>query len=246
MKGFALIIADACNNHLGDMRIIERMIELCPADFIKFQLFDPNELSREWRGEYEYYRLHALSDDMVLRIIRLCDSKNITPMFTLFSRSQIARAKHLGVVWVKIASPNACDLSFVHDVVAEFDEVTISDGMLHEKDKRCINYVAPNATFLHCISRYPAIWTEEEKNKALSMDGISDHSDNIDTAIWAVRNGLWVERHYTLGKDLPGKDHKISSTPDEFRKIVAERDYLKNIERYKNRWTGGSTMKIGS
>lgn len=231
-----MIIADACNNHMGDVEIIDRMIDLCPADYIKFQLYDVKELNSGWYADFDYYKHNQLDDGMVYHILHKCEQKGIKSLFTLFSISQIDRAKRLGIKNAKIASPNAHNDEMLINCIGSFDDVIVSTGMVDDRRKVQISRLYPKFLILYCISRYPTIWTEDEKEKALAWDGISDHSKSIDTALWAVRNGLWVERHYTLGKDLPGKDHHISSLPSEFEEIVRERDYLKKVERFKTRW----------
>ena len=50
--------------------------------------------------------------------------------------------------------------------------------------------------------------------------GFSDHTIGIETAISAVALGAEIiEKHFTLDKNLPGPDHKLSSDPNEFKKL---------------------------
>lgn len=230
-----MLIADACCNHLGDQRIIDRMIDLCSADVIKFQLYDVQELDYAWHNDYFYYKGCQLSDWNVENILEKCQAKKILPMFTCFTLSQLRRAHELGVENIKIASPSASNTELV-SAAYNLGRVVISTGMSDKKEIHQLRTTYPRAVFLKCISRYPAVWKEEDKEDALGFDGISDHSCYIDTALWAIRQGLWVERHYTLGKDLPGKDHGISSLPSEIDALSREQEYLKKVERYKTRW----------
>lgn len=231
-----MIIADACCNHLGDDRIIERMIELCPVRIIKFQLFDADDLSEGWKGEYNYYKSCQLSDKQVSNILHLCSEHNVTPLFTCFTQAQMKRAFELGVRYFKIASPNADDDGLVAAGSVYASQLVISTGMSSRERINALRHRNSTAIFLKCISKYPAVWTEKDKDEALLFDGISDHSFDLNTAKWAISKGLWVERHYTLGKDLPGKDHRISSLPSEFEELQREEDYYKKVESYKTRW----------
>ena len=98
----------------------------------------------------------------------------------------------------------------------------------------------PEHTYFYCISKYPTAYDEIDWDKVVMFDGFSDHTANIDASLKAINLGVeFIERHFTLGKDLPGKDHKISSTVDEFQKLVSERDYVASIQKYKSRWNGG-------
>ena len=51
--------------------------------------------------------------------------------------------------------------------------------------------------------------------------GISDHSLGIYTALGAVAKGACiVEKHFTLDKNMPGPDQKISLNPFELSELV--------------------------
>ena len=82
--------------------------------------------------------------------------------------------------------------------------------------------------FLHCVSNYPC--TDESLNllamttlrQAFQLPvGYSDHSVGAEAATLSIALGARViEKHFTLDRNLPGPDHRASSTPDEFAALV--------------------------
>jgi len=85
-----------------------------------------------------------------------------------------------------------------------------------------------NIILLHCVSNYPC--SDESINlKVLGTlkhafqcpVGYSDHSIGYEAAVLSLAyNACIIEKHFTLDKNLPGPDHKASSTPDEFKQLA--------------------------
>lgn len=84
-------------------------------------------------------------------------------------------------------------------------------------------------TILHCNTEYPT--PDYDVNVSAIADlqncfpeyeiGFSDHSIGCTAAVMAVANGvLFIEKHFTLDKNLPGPDHKASATPEEMKALV--------------------------
>lgn len=88
---------------------------------------------------------------------------------------------------------------------------------------------------LHCVSNYPCSFDEVNlraidtlKNEFDCLVGYSDHTLDIEISLAAIARGAKViERHFTYDKTLDGPDHKLSSTKDEFKKLI---NYSRNIE----------------
>ena len=63
--------------------------------------------------------------------------------------------------------------------------------------------------------------------------GYSDHTLGIAVAIGAVALGASViEKHFTLNKNMPGPDQKLSLEPDEFKEMS---DQIRIIEKSKGK-----------
>ena len=87
-----------------------------------------------------------------------------------------------------------------------------------------------------CTSQYPAPIVDINlkaintlKNTFKLPSGFSDHSIGDECSIAAVALGaVYIERHFTLDRNLPGPDHKASLEPNEFKKMVIK---IRNIEK---------------
>jgi hypothetical protein len=79
----------------------------------------------------------------------------------------------------------------------------------------------------HCVSLYP---TPPERVNMARMDwlrtftpsvGFSDHTLGTEAAKLAIARGAdFVEKHFTLSRDLPGRDQAVSAEPDEIKDIA--------------------------
>jgi N-acetylneuraminate synthase/N,N'-diacetyllegionaminate synthase len=85
-----------------------------------------------------------------------------------------------------------------------------------------------NLILLHCTSTYPTPAEDVHLRKIPTLArafacpvGFSDHTAGTCAAIGAVALGAcWIEKHFTLDRDLPGPDQAFSADPDEFRGLV--------------------------
>lgn len=83
-------------------------------------------------------------------------------------------------------------------------------------------------TLLHCTTEYPApleqvnlLAIQVLKNTFPLAVGYSDHTLGITIPIAAAALGAKViEKHFTLDKNLPGPDHRMSLNPDELKAMV--------------------------
>lgn len=84
-------------------------------------------------------------------------------------------------------------------------------------------------TLLHCTTEYPAPLADVNlramdtlRNAFALPVGYSDHTEGIAVPIAAAALGAAVvEKHFTLGRTLPGPDHRASLEPDGLRRMVA-------------------------
>ena len=92
------------------------------------------------------------------------------------------------------------------------------------------------------------------KNKINNI-GYSGHLAGIDDALFAISNGAkYIEKHFTINNNLPGRDNKFAILPNDLRKICQFRDSVSlmttnkglNIQKceidiykkYRGRWSG--------
>jgi N-acetylneuraminate synthase len=84
-------------------------------------------------------------------------------------------------------------------------------------------------TLLHCTSQYP---TPMKECNLRAMDtlqafglpvGYSDHTEGILIPIAAVARGAtFIEKHFTLSRDMAGPDHKASLEPLELAEMIKQ------------------------
>ena len=112
-----------------------------------------------------------------------------------------------------IISVGLADLAEIERVVSLFTDTTVDQ-----------------LTILQCTSLYPP--REEEinlhfmntiKDTFKINTGYSDHSLGFSIPLAAIALGAKViEKHFTLDKDMPGWDHKVSANPEEMKIICSE------------------------
>ncbi len=175
-----------------------------------------------------------MSTDEYSKLIRYCKEKEIIFLCTPFDIPSAHKLKKLGVKSFKIASHSLTNLPLI-EYVAKMEIPTIlSTGMsnLEEIEEAVDIFRKYNTPLIinHCISSYPT----NPKDINLSIIplydtlfefpiGYSGHESGISISLAAVSMGaVAIERHFTLNKDLPGPDHKISLNPNEFKKLVSE------------------------
>ena len=240
------IIAEIGANHMGSMDVAASMIRAAASvgvDVCKFQSWRADRLTKDWPDydkAYQYYKQHELTEDNHRFLIDECKKANVEFLTSVFDRDQVKFLKSLGLKKIKIASPDATSWSLIDDCLDAFGEVVISTGMSSDMETeslmRMIEVIGcrSKVVILHCVSEYPAL--RPNMGRMLSFKdkgyryGYSDHTKGTDAAKLAIALGAeYVERHYTLNRLLPGKDHFISSTPDEFEEICKWRDKVKRM-----------------
>lgn len=140
----------------------------------------------------------------------------------------------------KIPSGELLNLPYLEKIARlaiEDKEIILSTGMATiDEIKKCLNVLTKNnmstdkITILHCNTEYPTPFEDVNLN---SIDGLkkefpeykigfSDHSSGFYAGIAAVTYGItFIEKHFTLDKNLKGPDHKASVNPVEL-KILCE------------------------
>lgn len=106
--------------------------------------------------------------------------------------------------------------SDMHSFADSFDS---SNGQALLKEKVCL---------LHCTTEYPAPLDEVNLRAMTHLEdvfglaiGYSDHTQGITVPIAAAARGaVYVEKHFTISRDLEGPDHFASLEPNELKAMV--------------------------
>lgn len=241
------IIAEIGSNHLGDMSLAESMIRTAAengVDIVKFQSWQADKLVRsypDYEAKCEWYKKTQLTDDQHLVLMGLCKKYNVEFLTTVFDLDRVEFLAKICPQRIKIASPDCASHALLKRVKGKFGEIIVSTGMTEDTEilETAKILAGSNFVFMHCVSLYPApaeqtCFARMAWLKTLSKDvGFSDHSIGADLAKIAVVLGArYVEKHFTIDRNLPGPDQKISNLPEDFKEIARFRDvYLQSWGR---------------
>ena len=239
-----VIIAEAGENHCGDMDLARQLIDMSAgagADYVKFQLYDASKTSLE-DPEREWFQGVQLSEEKWYSLADYALKAGIQPLATPWDAVQAEIIFRGGLDAVKIASFHITDLELLGYVNERAGRVFMSTGMasLEEIDKAVESLDKVDELFLlHCVSDYPLAYenvnlsvmdTLRERYGHRARIGFSDHTLTIHAAVASVARGAEVvEEHITLDKDMDGTDHIFSADPLELLELVRQVRLVESI-----------------
>jgi N-acetylneuraminate synthase len=249
----AFIVAEACDNHLGNMRVAREMAlqaKLAGADAVKYQHHLPDEemlrdapMSDNFREPlYDFLKKYALTLDQHAELMAYCRSIGITYMCTPFSYKAACELAGAGDIEVfKIGSGELTDIPSLVKIAALGKPMILSTGMctLEEIDETVAALRRAGATFalMNCVSEYPPVYDDINLGVIrVLMDrypdltiGHSDHTPDLYTCYAAVALGARiVEKHIILDKLQPGPDQSVSIDMHDLHALV---DGIRKVER---------------
>ncbi len=251
-----VITAEIGINHNGDLGLAKRMIDAaagCGVDGVKFQAF---------HTEYMYSRLtpgfsHTdtdvfaqigaleIKDDWWPELKAYARERELFFSASVFDQPSLDILAPLGLDFVKTASAEIDNLEFLGKQKVLSDIYVISTGTaLLDEITAAVRYLKARGIekmiLLECTSSYPA---PPESVHLLDIDflretfgvpaGFSDHTQGFHHAVAAAARGArFIEKHFTLDKNMEGPDQKISSDPAEMKALVESvRDIEKSFKR---------------
>lgn len=247
----AYIIAEGCDNHLGDMDVAREMCrqaKLAGADAIKFQHHLPDEemlpdapMSANFDEPlYEFLKKYALRLDQHRELMAYCDSIGITFLCTPFSLQAARELSTLGLAAYKIGSGEMTDVPSLVRIADLGRPMIVSTGMavFEEIDRTYNALVAKNTplALMNCVSEYPPVYEdinlgvigEMVKRYPKAVIGHSDHTPDLYTCFAAVAMGAkLIEKHVILDKRQPGPDQSVSI---DFRDLAQLVDGVRKVE----------------
>ncbi len=231
MKTKTKIIAEVSSNHGGDIKLAKEFIRIASdigVDYIKFQSWQASKLSKD-DPQYDWFVKSELSDSAHFELIEECNKRNIKFLTTVFDIERIDFLKQLGLKEVKVASPDAGSYRLLNLLKGNFDHIVVSTGMhyMNEIEKAAEILAGTNFTFLHCTSIYPTPNGKVNLEKMQWLKrftpsvGYSDHSIGIDAVKIAIaQRASYVEKHFCLGKEGPGRVMPWDAIPEQMAEVV--------------------------
>lgn len=176
-------------------------------------------------------------------IDRLCNELGILWSASAWDGLSAHFINGFNVQWLKIASACLTNSDLLRRVAKKGKPVILSvGGSTMEQVHKAIKVLRSEVRslpiiLLHCVSSYPT--ADEDANismiKALQRQfndipiGYSGHEADDFATLLAVDCGSCViERHVTLDKNLPGSDHKVSLSVDEFAELIKKIRHLEH------------------
>ncbi len=250
------IIAEAGVNHNGDIELAKKLVDAAKdsgADAVKFQTWitellvtrdsDSAAYQVENTGTHRQFDLLKSLELSHQSFSVLKDYAESVGIKFLSTPDEEESAKFLvanGLDLIKVGSAELTNLPYL-DFLASYDlPMILSTGMstldeVREAVKVIRAQNSSKLTVLHCVSNYPAEYSECNLRAMKTMEeelnceiGYSDHTIGNDICLAAVAMGAKViEKHITLDKNMEGPDHICSSEPAEFKSLV---DGIRRIE----------------
>lgn len=256
-RSTCFLIAEIGVNHNGDLGLAKEMIreaKRAGADAVKFQTFTAESLVTRATPKVGYQENTTSPDESHYEMIErlelgrpehvalfdYCGDLDIEFISTPYDIDSARFLNDLGVKTFKTASADLVDLPLQRYIASTGKPTLVATGMasLGEIEQVVDIYEArnnPHLLLLHCVSAYPC------SDSALNLRamntlcaafgtpvGYSDHSEGPMASVLSVAFGAKViEKHFTLDKNMPGPDHRASSTPEEFRDLV---DHVRRAE----------------
>ena len=160
-------------------------------------------------------------------------SKGFEFVQTLCSVKTLKLLDMVEVDQIKVASRDLTNIPLIEALAKRPEPVILSTGMADENDLQTVIDIFNtnnkfNISILHCISQYPAEYTNLNlnsihwlKGKYENAIGYSDHSLGTHIPVAAVAMGAdIIEKHVTLDTSMKGTDHKGSADMNTFHQMM--------------------------
>lgn len=249
-KKKVLLVAEVGINHNGDMGLARESIIAAAeagADSVKFQNYKTEDFITDRNLIFEYcsqgktikepqydmFKRYELTRDQLAYLKEQCDQAGVLFHSTPTSVEGIKDLQSIDCRLLKNGSDYLTNLRLVRAMGETGLKTILSTGMatLSEIDNAVRTFRETgneHLMLLHCTSSYPT--PAEDVNLARMATlrdvfgvevGFSDHTNGTTAAVGATILGArWVEKHFTLSKDLPGPDHWFSMDASELSQLV--------------------------
>jgi len=236
------------NGDLGLAKSSINVAADCGADAVKFQTFHADEFVADKELSYTYelsdgQRItesqHAMFKRLELpaswhkELKEHAERTGVVFLSSSADRKAVDLLSDLGVPALKLASEDLVNMDLIEHAASKNLPVILSTGMADEPEiERAVSIFRKSGNaglmLLHCVSSYPTSPDECNLKRIVSLKnrfalpvGFSDHTEGCDAPALATALGAClIEKHFTLDRNLPGPDHKISADPAIFSELA--------------------------
>jgi len=233
-----ILIAEIGWNHMGNMKLAKKMIleaKQNGADFAKFQTWSVDNLKDgSWNidGRRQIYEKAQLTEKQHEILKNYCKTNKINFLTSVFNEKDLKWLSKISNYAIKIPSHEIYNIKLIEESLKKFKYVIISTGAAKWKEILKIHKLIVktkkqnNVCVLHCVSTYPCKYENANLPRINSLKklfknvGYSGHCEGIFDAVASVNYGIKViEKHFTLDKNLPGRDNKFAILPKEIKAL---------------------------
>lgn len=211
------------------------------ADAVKFQTFKAEEFCGDPAQTFTYQSQGKAVTESMLAMFRRyelptgswraikahCETVGITFFSTPQNLSDLDLLMEIGVPAIKVGSDDFTNLPLLRSYAVSKLPLILSCGMsdlaeVHQALDTVGWFDGYPVALLLCTSQYPTPPEDVNIAKLTTLQqafpgllaGFSDHTQGSLAAALAVSRGAKIfEKHFTLGKDMPGPDHWFSEEP---------------------------------
>jgi N,N'-diacetyllegionaminate synthase len=254
------IAAEIGINHNGDLDLAHRSIDAAAdagADAVKFQNYRTEDFLADRALTYQYvsggksvtesqfdmFKRCELASEHLRKLRDHCERRGLVFFSTPTSVDGVEELVRLGVPLLKNGSDYLVHLPLIRAMAQTGLPTVLSTGMatraeIEDAVSAFHQAGGQDLILLHCTSSYPTPSEDVHLRRipalAAAFDcpvGFSDHTPGNVAAIGAIAlDSCFIEKHFTLDKNLPGPDHRFSADPLEFRALTqAIRSMEKNL-----------------
>ena len=242
-KKKVFVIAEIGVNHNGSLPVCKNLIKqakISGADAVKLQIINAEESYSKSTESYKIFKKNFLNYEEIKKIKIYANKLNIVLFATPGDFSSLSIIKKLNFPAIKISSGLLTNIPLIVEASKLKKPMIISTGFANLREIRetvnKIKKIHNKIAILRCTSIYPAsnenlnlLSILSLKKKFNAIVGYSDHSLGNLACLTSVSLGAKIiEKHFTLNKKQTGADHRISSTPKEFKLLV---DQIRMIEK---------------
>ncbi len=195
------IIAELCQNHNGDLKILKEMVHAAAesgAEYCKIQSIKSSELThrkkfddgkfengktivkkRPFEDELKRLKPLDLTEDAHFKFLEYCAEYKIKPTTTIFTRSRLKFIEKMNLDLIKIASFDCASHRMIEEVSkTKIKHIVVSTGTAYDEEiKRTAEILKNSAkkfTLLHCVSIYPTPVQFANLNRINFLKNFSD------------------------------------------------------------------------
>jgi N,N'-diacetyllegionaminate synthase len=239
------IIGEAATNHFGSMDKGMELIDIAVdsgVDSIKLQLVHNEEVYLPGNYEYGTYDIDEvrksrkksqLNKKQLQELNRYAVKKHIKLTAAPFGVKSLRLLMSIDPAYIKVASGDMNNFELISHYAACSRKLIISTGMSTLYDvETLVNYLKKirfdDYVLMHCIAIYPHEEIDSQlgyirtlMNRFDCEVGFSDHTLGVAAAAAAIAMGVkYIEKHYTIDRELGGLDAKHSLERSELKNYV--------------------------